>query len=137
MDNEALVKIMPPVTEANRPYWDGTLAGELRLQTCTDCGTARYPEAPACPSCLGPDATWTAAGGGATLWSWIVMHQNYIPAFADELPYLVAFVQLDEGPFLYSTIVDPPAELTCDLRLEVVFDRVSDERAIPKFRVVA
>jgi uncharacterized OB-fold protein len=57
-------------------------------------------------------------------------------AFADELPYLVAFVQLEEGPFLYSTLVDPPAELRCDLALEAVFDRVSPERALAKFRVV-
>ena len=135
MDVDALVKIMPPVTDANRPFWEGTLAGELRLQVCDSCGLARYPEAPVCPRCLAEQATWTAASGRARLWSWIVMHQNYIAAFADELPYLVAFVQLDEGPFMYSAIVDPPAELRCDMPLEVVFDILSAERAIPKFRV--
>jgi uncharacterized protein len=135
MNVDALIKIMPPITDANRPYWDGTLAGELRLQKCDNCSTWRYPEAPACPACLSDSATWTPVSGRARLWSWIVMHQNYLPAYADELPYLVAFVQLEEGPYLYSTIVDPPGELACDLPLEVVFERLSAERAIPKFRV--
>lgn len=137
MDTEALVKIMPPVTDANRPYWEGTLVGELRLQTCDDCQTTRFPEAPACPRCLSESATWRVASGRATLWSWIIMHQNYIAAFADELPYLVAFVQLEEGPSMYSALVDPPDDLCCDMPLEVVFDQVSQERVVPKFRVVA
>ncbi len=135
MNTDALVKIMPPITDANRPYWEGTLAGELRVQRCDDCAALRYPEAPACPQCLGETATWAAVSGRARLWSWIVMHQNYLAAYTDELPYLVAFVQLEEGPFLYSTIVDPPADLACDMPLEITFDRISDERAIAKFRV--
>ena len=137
MDIDALLKIMPPVTDANRPYWEGTLSGELRLQICDHCQMPRFPEAPACPRCLGENATWRAVSGRATLWSWIVMHQNYIAAFADELPYLVAFVQLEEGPFMYATLVEPPPQLRCDLPLEVVFEGLSPERAVPKFRVVA
>jgi len=137
MDIDALLKIMPPVTDANRPYWEGTLSGELRLQICDHCQMPRFPEAPACPRCLGENATWRAVSGRATLWSWILMHQNYIAAFADELPYLVAFVRLEEGPFMYSTLVDPPPQLRCDLPLEVVFEGLSPERAVPKFRVVA
>jgi hypothetical protein len=56
------------------------------------------------------------------------MHQRYLPGFADEGPYLVAFVQLEEGPYMMSMIVDPPEGLACGMPLEVVFERLGDQR---------
>jgi hypothetical protein len=135
MDAQKLVAMLPPVTDANRDFWEGTLAGEFRLQH-GDSGLPRFPEAPVDPVTLGEDAEWRAASGRATLWSWVVMHQHYFPAFGDELPYLVAFVQLEEGPFLVTTLVDPPEHLECGMALHVVFDKITDDRAIPKFTVV-
>jgi hypothetical protein len=135
MNLDAHAALLPKITETNRPYWDGCAGGELRLQTCAACGRFRFPDAPVCPNCLSPRYAWRVASGRGVLWSWIVMHQNYLPAFADELPYLVAFVRLDEGPYLISTLLDPPDNLRCDQPVEVVFDRVG-ERTLPKFRVI-
>ncbi|WP_327313551.1 Zn-ribbon domain-containing OB-fold protein [Streptomyces sp. NBC_01235] len=136
MDNKKLIEMLPPVTDANRDFWEGALAGELRLQY-GDSGIPRYPEAPVDPVTLAADFEWRAASGRATLWSWIVMHQKYFPAFADEVPYLVAFVQLEEGPYVMTTLVDPPENLQCGMPLEVVFDQIGEDRAIPKFKVVS
>ncbi|MDM0072690.1 OB-fold domain-containing protein [Variovorax sp. J31P207] len=135
MDNQKLIDMLPPETNANRGFWEGTLVGELRLQY-GDSGVAQFPEYPVDRVSLGDKLEWRAASGRATLWSWVVMHQRYFPAFADEVPYLVAFVQLEEGPFMMATLVDPPADLQCGAALEVVFERLSDDRAIPKFKVV-
>ncbi|WP_217574362.1 Zn-ribbon domain-containing OB-fold protein [Streptomyces sp. GbtcB7] len=134
MDTEKLLEMLPPITDTNRGFWEGTLAGELRLQY-GDSGTPRFPESPVDPETLSPDFEWRRASGRATLWSWVVMHQRYFPAFADEVPYLVAFIQLEEGPFLMSTIVDPPERLECGMPLEVVFEEIADGRVIPKFKV--
>jgi uncharacterized OB-fold protein len=135
MNIEAYERMLPPITDANRGYWEGAERGELCLQYNQDSGRYRFPEAPVDPENLSPEFEWKKVSGRGTLFSWIVMHQNYFPAFSDELPYLVAFILLDEGPYMYSTLVDPPEDLRCDDVVEVVFETVAG-RAIPKFKVV-
>lgn len=135
MNVEAYSALLPEVTAENRPYWDGCAAGELRLQSCDGCGARWFPQAPVCPRCLSDSFTWKAASGAGTLWSWITMHQRYLPAFADELPYLVAYVKLAEGPFMISTLVDPPDELRLDLPVHAVFEPNASGRTIVKFAV--
>jgi uncharacterized OB-fold protein len=134
VDLTAYESLLPPVTGANRPYWDGCAVGELRLQRCLDCQEFRFPESPICASCLSSRSIWQAVSGRAKLWSWIRMHQNYFPAFRDELPYLVIFVQLEEGPYMISTLLGAQDALRPGLPLEVAFDRVTPDRFIPKFR---
>ena len=128
-------KPLPRITRLNRPLFEGTKQGELRLQRCVPCGHHWFPPSSHCPRCLSPEYEWAAVSGRGRLWSWIVMHQRYFPSFEADLPYVVAFVQLDEGPFLMSTVVDIPDEgLRCDLPVHVVFEDATDEIAIPKFR---
>lgn len=127
--------MLPAITEGNRGFWEGAAHGELRLQYGPS-GVAQYPDYPVDRVSLDGPLEWRKVSGRGTLWSWVVMHQNYFPAFADETPYLVAYVELEEGPFMMSTIIDPPAELQCGAKLEVVFDKIDDERSIPKFKVV-
>jgi uncharacterized OB-fold protein len=130
---DAYQRLLPEVTDGNRAYWDGLQLGELRLQRCAHDGVHRFPAAPVCPECLSPDFTWEAAGGEASLWSWIVMHQRYFEAFDDERPYPVAFVRLAEGPFMVSTVLADPATLRIDQPLELTFREIGD-RAVPCFR---
>jgi uncharacterized OB-fold protein len=63
------------------------------------------------------------------------MHQKYIAAYADDVPYLVAMIELEEGPRMYSTLVDPPSDLKCGAPVSIVFATVGD-RVIPKFKVL-
>jgi uncharacterized OB-fold protein len=98
--------------------------------------TTWYPPSTHCPTCLGTDYDWAPASGRATLWSWVSIHQPYLKAFADELPYLVAYVQLEEGPLLISTVVGVArTELEIDLPLQLQFDRYGvDDIPMPVFR---
>ncbi|MGH2850214.1 MAG: Zn-ribbon domain-containing OB-fold protein [Solirubrobacteraceae bacterium] len=128
-------KLLPQITEANRPFWEGCLAGELRLQVCESCGQRRLPDSPVCPRCLSRDFEWRAQSGRGRVWSWIVMHQRYLEAFADELPYVVLLVELDEGPWMISALDGDQRRLRIDAPLEVTFSRIDHDRAIPKFRV--
>jgi uncharacterized OB-fold protein len=134
MNLEAYRELLPEITDANRPYWEGCLAGELRLQVCGQCGLHRFPDSPVCPRCLSEDFTWQKVSGRGRLWSWIIMHQRYFEAFDDEMPYVVVLVELDEGPWMMSALDGDPANLRIDLPVEVVFERVDDDRAVPKFR---
>ena len=63
------------------------------------------------------------------------MWQRYFPAFDAERPYVVAYIELEEGPRLMSTIVDcPPEELHCDMPVEVVYEKLTDEVTLPLFK---
>ena len=135
-------KPVPIPDEASRPFFDGARRGVLMLRRCQDCGTFMSPTGgigtplrPRCVSCFSADLEWAPAGGRATLYSFALMHQVYDPAFADEVPYNIAVVELDEGVRMTTNVVGcANEELLIGMSLEVTFERVSEEVAIPKFR---
>ena len=129
-------KPLPVITDLNKPFFDGALSGELRLQRCEPRGHFRFPASSYCPTCLSPEYAWVTVSGRGRLWSWIVMHRSYFPAFKDDVPYIVAYVRLDEGPSLITSLVDVEHdEVQCDLPVEVTFEQVTDQVALPKFRL--
>ncbi|WP_324275550.1 Zn-ribbon domain-containing OB-fold protein [Blastococcus brunescens] len=127
-------KPLPDIDDETRPFWDGALREELRMQKCSRCGHIRYPISRICPDCLEPGHEWVPLSGRGEVYSSIVFHQVYDKAFADDVPYNVSLVQLDEGPRMFSNVVGvPPSEVTVGARVRVVFDRVTEEVAIPRF----
>ena len=129
-------KPLPVINPANRRYWEGARAHQLLLPRCDECGATWFPPAPHCPRCLSTAITWASASGRGTLWSWTVFHNVYFGGFRDEVPYVTALVALDEGPLMATTIVGAdPGELACDLPVEVVFDDVTEDVTLPKFRL--
>jgi uncharacterized OB-fold protein len=135
MASTEYTKPLPRITRLNRPFFAGARQGELRLQRCDACGQYWFPPSTNCPRCLSTAHTWTPVSGRGRVWSWIVMHQRYFTSFESDLPYNVAFIQLDEGPFMMSTVVGIPADaIRCDLPVEVTFEPATDEIAVPKFR---
>lgn len=131
-------KPLPRIDSTNAPYWEACRVGRLLLPRCTRCHHTWFPPSSHCPACLSFGIEWAQASGRGRLWSWNVFHQAYMKGFREELPYLTALIQLEEGPFMTSTIVDAdPADLRCDLPVEVVFEQVTDEVTLPKFRLAA
>jgi len=129
-----VTKPVPVPTPETQPFWDGTAAGELRLQRCADCGPYFYPR-PACPGCGSSTVEWFTASGRATLYSYTITHR---PAPGFEAPYAIAVVELAEGPRLMANIVgidNTPDNLVLDMDLEVTFER-RGEIALPQFRPV-
>ena len=132
----AYAKPLPVIDRVSRPYWEFNRRHEFRLQKCSSCGTVRFPPRERCPNCLNPEATWEPMSGRGRVWSWVVMHQRYFAGFKDELPYVVLWVQLDEGPMMMSNLVDSdPARLRCDAAVEVTFVDVTEEITLPQFRL--
>jgi uncharacterized protein len=135
-------KPVPVPDEASAPFFAGALAGDLMLLRCRACGTFMSPTAylgvpvrPRCLRCFSAQLEWAPSTGRATLHSFAIMHQLYDEAFAAELPYNIAVVETEEGVHLTSQVVDcPNEELEIGMALKVVFERRSDEVAIPKFR---
>ena len=126
--------IRPTINDVNRPFWDGCRRGELLLQRCTHCRRLRYPAALVCPDCLAREAEWQPLSGRGKVFSFVVFHRAYHPAWEGKVPYNVALIELDEGPIMLSNVVAVDnAALEIGLPVEVEFDAVDDGLAIPVF----
>jgi uncharacterized OB-fold protein len=137
MANEAYSKPLPKPNRVSQPFWDGCKRHELLLQKCSSCGHVWFPPSARCPKCLSTEYAWSKASGRAKVWSWIVMWQRYFPAFETEIPYNVAYVELDEGPRLMTNIVGIENDaIECDMNVVVVFEDVTEAITLPKFRPV-
>lgn len=133
---EAPSKPLPVPTPETAPFWDGLKEHRLRIQRCTECGKAYFYPRPFCPHCFSSNVEWFTASGRASLHTYEIVHRAPA-AFAADAPYVLAVVQLEEGPRMLSNVVgiEPdPASLTLDLALEIVFDDVSEAITLPKFR---
>lgn len=136
LDLDAYARLLPPITDENRPFWEGCREDVLRMQYCASENRFLFPPAPVCPGTLKPATLWRDLSGRGRLWSWIVMHQRYLAAFADSTPYIVAFIALDEGPFMIASLSGDTEGLACDLPVRAVFEAVLPDRMVPKFEVV-
>lgn len=124
----------PAVSELTAPFWAGGLAGELRLQRCAGCGHLRYPISTVCPRCLSSEWAWEAVSGRGTVQTFTIFQRAYQEAWQDQVPYVVALVELDEGPVFLTNIVGvPPGEVRVGQRVSVVFQRHSADAALPQF----
>lgn len=130
-------KPLPVTTDGSQPFWDGCKKHELTIQECAICGHRRWPIGPACTECLSTEADWVVLPGTGEVWSWIVYHQSFNAAWAPELPYNVALIRVDGAHTMISNLVDiHPDEIRVGQKVEVVFDDVTEDFSIPKFRVV-
>lgn len=129
----AIEKPLPRPTEDSAPFWEAAFKGELRMQQCGSCGHVRFPPSLQCPRCLSDDATWARMSGRGRIYSWVVVHQSQHPAFNPDAPYNVVIVELDEGPRLHGNLVGGD-EIHIGMAVEVVFDKVSDDTALVRWR---
>jgi len=126
--------IRPTINDVNRPFWEACARGELRLQRCTGCGQLRYPAAIVCSECLSGESEWQAVSGRGKVFSFVVFHRAYHPAWEGRVPYNVALIELDEGPILLSNVIDVDNDrLEVGLDVRVAFERLDDALSIPVF----
>jgi uncharacterized OB-fold protein len=130
--------LLPDVEDPDgAQFWDGTAAGELRVQSCANCGTWRMPPRPMCPVCRSLETIWVATSGRGTVWSFIVPHPPLLPAYAELAPYNAIVVALDENPeirFVGNLVATPdgaineidPATIRIGEPVQVVFQAVGD-----------
>ena len=132
----AYEKPIPEITETNRPFWESVKAHAMKLPRCNDCGKFHAPPRDFCPHCLSDNMTWTDIKGTGEVYSFVVMHQVFSPAFKDEVPYNVTMVQLDEGPRLVTNVQGPNDQITVGDRVRVVYDDVTPEMTLHRFERV-
>ena len=117
------------------PFFEAARERRLVVQRCASCGTLRFPARAICARCLSREASWVPVAGRGSIFSYAVMHQAIHPGFAAEVPYAVVVVELEEGPRLLSNLADCPlADVRIGLPVEVVFEDVTPDVTLPKFR---
>ncbi len=131
-------KPLPHATEASQPFWDGLKAHRVRLQQCEDCGHWFFFPRQHCPACASRRLAWRDVSGVGTLYTYTVARVPTLPEFTDEMPQLLAVVQLDEGPHLNTTLVGvAPEAVKIGERLRPVFDERPGEATLLRYTPVA
>jgi uncharacterized OB-fold protein len=128
-------KYLPRIDEESRGYWEALARHELYVQRCRDCGTKRFYPRALCPACLSSATEWVRASGRGTVYTFTVTYQNQAPGYRDALPYVLAMVELAEGVRLMTNVVEcAPETVRVGMPVEVVFEDVTPEITLPKFR---
>jgi uncharacterized protein len=91
-------RIVPAETALTAEYWAAARRGVILLQRCGDCGVVLHPPAPVCPGGVGHELEWFEASGRGRLVSFTTVTHAAHPAVQERLPYVIALVELDEGP---------------------------------------
>ena len=116
------------------PYWQGAKQHKLLIPHCKSCDHYWFPPSQRCPNCLSPDFAWVESSGRGKVYSFVVFHRVFHPAFETEVPYVVALIELEEGPRLLSNIIGiPPEDVRCEMKVKVTFDDVTPDATVPKF----
>ncbi len=130
-------KQLPQISTSDRPFWEAARRHELRAYRCNNCGTY-YSQVTECVVCGNPQMAWVKVSGKGRIFTYCVFHQLYHPAWKGDIPYNVAWIKLDEGPIMIGNILDIKNEdIRIDMPVEAVFDDVTPEVTLPKFKPIS
>ena len=120
--------------ERPQPFWDATKRHELVMPRCKTCDQKFLYPREDCPTCLSNNLEWVQVSGKGRLHSFTIIRQPANPVFIEDVPYIYAMVQLDEGPRMISTGVQCDIEnAEIDMPLVAVFDDITPEWTLVKF----
>jgi uncharacterized OB-fold protein len=135
MSEKKYAKPLPRVDEESKGFWEACQRHELYIQRCRACRAYRYYPRACFPACFSDDTEWVKSSGCGSVYTFTVTYQNQAPGFREELPYVLAYVELAEGVRLLTNVVGCPADdVYVGMPVEVVFDDVTAEATLPKFR---
>jgi uncharacterized OB-fold protein len=131
---EEWAKPLPGIDNVNEEYWKAAREGRLLIQLCAACGNRQWYPRALCTQC-GGEPEWLETSGRGTVHTYTVVRQQGLPAFKGELPYVIAMVELEEGPLVFGSMpgTDPDA-VSIGLPVEVYFAAAADDTGIPYWR---
>ncbi len=122
-------------SELTRPFWDAISAGRLIVQRCSSCEKTFFRPEVACPHCFSTEWRWIESSGRGTLYSFSIVHRAPSPAF--KAPFIFAAVDMEEGWTMFSNVIGlEPEEAKIGMKVQVSFEQLSGELALPLFRPV-
>ena len=137
MTDDGYSKPLPRPDPVTQPFWDSVKAHAMSIQRCSTCRRYVFYPRMHCPSCFGRDLAWMPVSGRGVVHAFTIVHYHSTPAFRADAPYVVALIELDEGVRMMSNLVDvtpDPQHVHVGLPVAVVYDDVTPELTLPKFR---
>lgn len=128
----------PYADDLTQPFWDAALEGRLVTSKCDNCGTCILPPQPRCYNCQGTRFEWVELPGTGTIYSFTVVRHPLAPHLKEAVPFVSGIVELDgtqgAGSRMIVNIVDvDPETVKIGDKVKIVFDKVSDTFAVPRF----
>jgi uncharacterized protein len=128
------VRPLPLPDHRSQEFYAAAAEGRLLIQACDACGALQFYPRGHCVRCSGSALSWRQASGRATLHTFSVLYRTPNVEFADDLPYVLAIVDLEEGVRMTSRVVDVDLErLRCELPLQVVFRPLAEDGPVMPF----
>jgi uncharacterized OB-fold protein len=130
-------KPLPQADPTTAPYWESVKAHAMKIQKDNDTGKFFFYPRGLSPFSLSGNISWEPVSGKGTVYAFTIVNLNRAPGFADELPYVVALIELEEGVRVMSNVIDvepDPQHVKVGMPVEIVYEDVTDEITLPKFR---
>jgi uncharacterized OB-fold protein len=127
---------VPAKDPVSAPYWEAAARGELLIQRCPACGNRQHYPRAVCAQC-GATPEWERVSGKGTVYTYTVIRQNHARPFRDELPYVVAMVELEEGPRVMGNVDGPVDDVHIGMPVEVYFQTAEEGLGVPFWRPVS
>lgn len=127
-------KPLPVIQPHSEAFWKGTKQKKLLIQHCCDCDSYIFYPRKNCPECWSSNLDWRESSGKAKVFSYSVTYEGVESMFQEELPIILAWVDLPEGVRLNTNILDcDPDDVKFGMDVEVVFKEATDEITMPYF----
>lgn len=128
-------KPLPVIDPGSAPFWGAAREHRLSIPLCLDCGLYHFYPRELCPHCHSGNLEWRDVSGRGTIYTFTIARRPAGPAYADDVPYIIALIDLAEGPRMMTNVIAPDVEaVRIGDAVEVVFDDVTDEVTLPKFK---
>jgi len=130
-------KLLPTPSPETTPFWAGCREHKLLVQRCSACGHHQFYPRILCTECASDRVDWVEATGRGKVKSFTIVRRPVTAAYADETPYVIALIELDEGPTLMSNVVQCDVDtVRIGMPVAVSFEAWSDDITMPLFRPV-
>ena len=124
-------RLIPPMSPFTEPYWEAAAKGELLIQKCSACQHVQLPPRKHCENCGSADVAWVASSGNGVIYTFTVARRPPHPVFAEQVPLVVAVVELEEGVKLMTNIIEcDPDDVAIGMSVKVAFEPVDDSEVV-------
>jgi len=128
-------KFLPLPRPETAVWWENCRDHKLMIQCCSDCGEFQFYPRIICSGCMSGRLEWVLSTGRGSVSTYTVCRLPVAAAYASDVPYVVALIQLEEGPVMMSNVVEcDPESVETGMPVEVVFQEWSETITIPQFR---
>ncbi len=133
--SEEWTQTLPQPDDVNRAYWSAAAEGRLIIQECRSCSHRQFYPRALCTQC-GDEPEWIDCTGRGTVHTFTIIRQMGMRPFREELPYVVAMIELEEGPLMMGNVTDcDPETVEIGAPVSVHFVRAADDVGIPYWRL--